>query len=86
MPWARCYCVALSCQTHHGISIGSYTTAIPTQNGILGGLTRALREKLKKNAIVITTDYQLGEGFSLLISIEGENPGVGGERATGGGG
>jgi hypothetical protein len=43
----------------HGIPIGSYTTAIPTQKGILEGLTRALKEKLKKNAIVITTDYQV---------------------------
>jgi hypothetical protein len=33
-----------------------------------------------------TYSYQLGEGFSLLTSIEGENPGVGGERATGSGG
>ena len=60
-----------------------YTTAIPTEHGILGGLTKALAEKLKKDAIVITTDYRLGQGFSLLESIEGDNPGVGGEKADG---
>jgi len=43
--------------------------------GLLTGLTKALRDKMKKHSIIITTDYELGEGFSLLCTMEGDNPG-----------
>jgi len=43
--------------------------------GLLTGLTKALRDKMKKDSIIITTDYELGEGFSLLSTMEGDNPG-----------
>jgi len=56
----------------------AYTTALTTQDGLLAGLTAALMSKLSPETIVITTDYQLGAGFTLLTSMEGENPGVGG--------
>ena len=39
-------------------------------------LTSALIDKLKSGSVVITTDYRLGEGFLLLNSMEGENPGL----------
>ena len=56
----------------------AYTTALPAEGGLLVSFTQALKSKLKKNTVVITTDYQLGDGFSLLSTIDGENPGTGG--------
>jgi uncharacterized coiled-coil protein SlyX len=55
------------------------TTAFPHDgDGVLVDLTRALARRLSKGCVVCTTDYQLGEGFEVLESLEGANEGVGG--------
>ena len=58
------------------------TTALPTEGGLLEGLTKALQGKLSPESILVTTDYQMGEGFTLLSSLDGLNDQVGG-RSTG---
>ena len=54
----------------------SFLYIFAPQDGLLAGLTAALMSKLSPETIVITTDYQLGAGFTLLTSMEGENPGA----------
>jgi hypothetical protein len=56
----------------------AYTTALSTEGGLLAGLTQALQDKLSPNSILVTTDYQMGEGFTLLSSFDGVNDKIGG--------
>jgi hypothetical protein len=54
------------------------TTCLKTEGGLLAGLTQALQDKLSRDSILVTTDYQMGEGFTLLKSLDGLNDQVGG--------
>ena len=58
----------------------AYTTAIPANaDGVLEGLSAALTHRLKRGAVVVTTDYRLDPaGFEVLETLEGKNDGVGG--------
>lgn len=56
----------------------AYSTAFPAdEEDVLQELTGVLRPRLREGAVVVTTEYMLGDGFALLDSIEGVNPGVG---------
>ena len=58
----------------------AYTTAITaSEDGILEGLSAALTKRLRRGAIVVTTDYKLDPaGFEVLESHDGVNDGAGG--------
>eukprot|EP00590_Aulacoseira_subarctica_P010005 CAMPEP_0172420714 /NCGR_PEP_ID=MMETSP1064-20121228/7066_1 /TAXON_ID=202472 /ORGANISM="Aulacoseira subarctica , Strain CCAP 1002/5" /LENGTH=255 /DNA_ID=CAMNT_0013160799 /DNA_START=162 /DNA_END=929 /DNA_ORIENTATION=- len=57
----------------------SYTTALRSSGSVLSALTEAIRLKLKPGCVVVTTDYELGHGFTLVASADGRNEGAGGE-------
>ena len=70
------------CALDAGVDVAfAYTTAFPhDEAGVLSELSRALKARLRRGAVVCTTDYKLdtSDGFEVVEEMSGANEGVGG--------